>query len=282
MSKIKIFSDSTCDLSEELVKKHDIGIVPLYVGFGDETLKDGVEITTETLYRKVEETKSIPKTSAPPPNDFHNLFKPYIDSGYEILYIGISSHLSSTLQNAKIAITEFENGKIEILDSLNLSTGIGLLVLKAIDLRDKGLTLKDICENLSKTVPQVKTNFIIDTLNYLHKGGRCSALQSIVSSVLKIRPIIMVEDGKMIVGKKVRGKRIKALNSILESCINDKDKVDKSRIIITHSLSNKDALYLKDELSKNIDVENIIITKAGCVISSHCGPNTIGIIYINN
>lgn len=282
MSKIKIFSDSTCDLSEELIKKHDIGIVPLYVSFGDETLKDGVEITTETLYKKVDETKSIPKTSAPPPSDFYNLFKPYIDSGYEILYIGISSHLSSTLQNAKIATTEFENGNIEIIDSLNLSTGIGLLVLKAVDLRDKELTLKDISKNLSETISKVKTNFIIDTLNYLHKGGRCSALQSIVSSVLKIRPIIMVEEGKMIVGKKVRGKRIKALNSIIESCINDKANLDKSRIMITHSLSDEDALYLKDELSKNINVENILITKAGCVISSHCGPNTIGILYINN
>jgi len=155
-----------------------------------------------------------------------------------------------------------------------------LLVLKASDFRDQGLTTKEICDSLRDLIPKVETNFVIDTLDYLYKGGRCSALQNLASTVLKIRPVISVVDGKMIVSKKVRGKRIKALNSILEDVLENKNNIDKTRIVVTHSLSDKDALYLCDELKKNLTVRDVLVTKAGCVISSHCGPNTIGILYI--
>lgn len=282
MNSVKIFTDSTSDLCHDILSKNDIGLIPLYVGFGDNTLKDGLEIKTEDLYKKVAEYGILPKTSAPSPNDFFNSFKPYIDKGYNIVYISISSKLSSTIQNAKIAASEFDEGRIKIVDSLNLSTGIGLLVMKAADYAKQGYCSNEIANLVKEVVPKVETNFIIDTLDYLYKGGRCSALQSIVSNVLKIRPIIKVVDGKMIVGQKIRGKRIKALKAILNNTYDDKKTIDKSRLMITHSMADEDAIYLKNELSKHIDVENIIITKAGCVISSHCGPNTIGILYINN
>lgn len=280
MSRIKIFTDSTCDLSKELLEKYDIDVVPLYVSFDSESLKDGVDIDTYELYRNVDETGLLPKTSSPPPIDFYNKFKPYIDNGYEILYVGLSSKLSSTIQNAKIAASEFDDGKIEVVDSLNLSTGVGLLSLKAADLRDNGLNIKEIKETLESIVPKVETNFVIDTLDYLYKGGRCSALQNIVSNVLKIRPIIKVVDGKMIVSKKIRGKRIKALNTLLEDTFKDKDNLDTTRVMVTHSLSDDDSIYLYNQLKEKLNVKEVLITKAGCVISSHCGQNTIGILYI--
>lgn len=282
MNSVKIFTDSTSDLCHDILSKNDIGLIPLYVGFGNNTLKDGLEIKTEELYKKVEEYGILPKTSAPSPNDFFNSFKPFIDKGYNIVYISISSKLSSTIQNAKIAASEFDEGRIEIVDSLNLSTGIGLLVMKAVDYAKQGYSSSEIANLVKEILPKVETNFIIDTLDYLYKGGRCSALQSTISNVLKIRPIIKVVDGKMIVGQKIRGKRKKALKAILNNTYDDKKIIDKSRLMITHSMADEDAIYLKNALSKHIDVEDIIITKAGCVISSHCGPNTIGILYIKN
>lgn len=280
MSKVKIFADSTCDLSRDLIESNNISIVPLYVSFDENTYKDGVEISTKELYSKVNECNRLPKTSAPSPLDFINAFKPFIDEGKDILYIGLSTKLSSTLQNARIAAAEFSDAKIEIVDSFNLSTGIGLLVMKAVDLAKENLGVEEIAKRIRELVPRVETAFVPDTLDYLHKGGRCSSLQALMGSVLKIRPIIKVVDGGMIVGQKARGKREKILETMLENAIKDKDNMDKKRIFVTHTEGLKDAMFLKKELETNLDVEEIIITDAGCVISSHCGPNTVGILYI--
>lgn len=280
MSKVKIFADSTCDLSRDLIESNNISIVPLYVSFDENTYKDGVEISTKELYSKVNECNRLPKTSAPSPLDFINAFKPFIDEGKDILYIGLSTKLSSTLQNARIAAAEFSDAKIEIVDSFNLSTGIGLLVMKAVDLAKENLGVEEIAKRILELVPRVETAFVPDTLDYLHKGGRCSSLQALMGSVLKIRPIIKVVDGGMIVGQKARGKREKILETMLENAIKDKDNMDKKRIFVTHTEGLKDAMFLKKELETNLDVEEIIITDAGCVISSHCGPNTVGILYI--
>ncbi|WIV11465.1 DegV family protein [Proteiniborus sp. MB09-C3] len=282
MSKVKIFADSTCDLSRDLIKSNDISIVPLYVGFDENTYKDGIEITTKELYAKVEEYDKLPKTSAPSPLDFINAFKPFVKEGKDILYIGLSSNLSSTLQNAKIAASEFSDAKIEIVDSFNLSTGVGLLVMKAVDLAKENLGVEEIAKRIRGLVPMIETAFVPDTLDYLHKGGRCSSLQALMGSVLRIRPIIKVVDGGMIVGQKARGKREKILETMLENAIKDKDNMDKKRIFVTHAEGLEDAMFLKNKLEESLDVEEIIITDAGCVISSHCGPNTVGILYILN
>ncbi|SDY97273.1 EDD domain protein, DegV family [Proteiniborus ethanoligenes] len=282
MSKIKIFADSTSDLSKNLIENNQISIVPLYVGFDDESYKDGVQITTKDLYTKVAEYDKLPKTSAPSPLDFVNAFKPFVEEGRDILYIGISSKLSSTLQNAKIAASEFPNAKIEIVDSFNLSTGIGLLVMKAVDFANEGMGVEDIAAKLRELAPNVETAFVPDTLDYLYKGGRCSATQALMGSVLKIRPIIKVVDGGMIVGQKARGKREKILETMLENALKDKDSMDKKRVFVTHTEGLEDANFLKEQLEKELDVEEVIITDAGCVISSHCGPNTVGILYILN
>lgn len=280
MAKVKIYTDSTSDLSQELIKKHDISIIPLYVGFDDNTYRDGVDITTAQLYEKVEELNKLPKTSAPSPLDFVRAFQADIDEGNDILYIGLSTKLSATIQNAKIAASEFSKGKIEIVDSKNLSTGIGLLVMKAVDFRAQKMQVTDIANKLRELVPKVETAFVPDTLDYLYMGGRCSALTNIVGNVLKIRPIIKVKDGGMIVGQKARGKRNKILDTMLNNALKDKDNMDSARVFITHSHGLKDAEFLKEQLEKSLDVNEIIITDAGCVISSHCGPNTVGILYI--
>lgn len=279
MSNVKIFTDSTSDLTPEILKDLDISVVPLYVNFDEHSFIDGVNITTKELYEKIEEEGKLPKTAASSPANFHNAFKPFIDEGKDIVFIGLSSELSSHLQNASIAAGEFPEGRIHIVDSLNLSSAIGLLVMKAADFAAKGMSAGEVAEKTRQLVPKVKTAFVIDTLDYLHKGGRCSAIQSFVGGMLKVRPIVKVVDGKMILGQKLMGKREKALNTMLNNVIKDKDNIDTDRVMVTHSISD-DADYLKAELSKNINAKEIIVTQAGCVISSHCGPNTIGILYI--
>jgi DegV family protein with EDD domain len=280
MGEIKVFTDSTCDLPADIIKNYDISVVPMYVGFDEGTYRDGIDITAEELYKKVDEYGKLPKTSAPSPNDFYNAFKPYIDQGKDIVYVGLSSKLSSTLQNSIIAANEFPEGRIEIVDSMNLSTGIGLLALKACDFARQGMNIHEIAEQVRERIPKVKTAFVIDTLDYLYMGGRCSALQNFMSGVFKIKPIVKVVDGRMILGEKSRGKREKALGIMLENAIADKEKMELDRMMVTYSVGNTDSEYLKSELEKNINVEQIITSTAGCVISSHCGPNTIGILYI--
>ena len=281
MNNVKLFTDSTCDLSAKLLNKYNISIVPLYVNFDDYGYKDLLELTTEELYVKVAEKNKLPKTAAPSPTDFYNAFKPYIDNGQDILYIGLSSMISSTINNAILASNEFPEGRIKIVDSMNLSSGIGLLVLKAADFVSIGMELNTVAERIEALVPKVRTAFVIDTLDYLYKGGRCSALQNIFSSVLKIKPVISVVDGKMIVREKIRGKRGKVLATLLNSVLKEKGTIDLRRIMVTHSMSDEDAKFLKKQLESSVNADEILITDAGCVISSHCGQNTVGILYID-
>lgn len=280
MSNIKIISDSTCDLTPEQVKMHNICIVPLYVVFDGESFRDGTEIDTEKLYETVEKKKTLPKTSAPSPQDFYNIFESEIEKGNKVIYIGLSSKLSSTIQNARIAAEEFDAGNIEIIDSENLSSGIGLLVMKAVDYRERGMNLQDMAENIRSIIPKVRTRFIINTLDYLYKGGRCSALESFVGSLLRIRPIVTVKSGTMILEEKIRGRREKILSNMLENALADKELMDDARVFVTHSNALDDAEYIKKELLRNLKVQEITISDAGCVISSHCGPGTVGILYI--
>ncbi|HOB20282.1 MAG TPA: DegV family protein, partial [Candidatus Atribacteria bacterium] len=188
MNKVKIFTDSTVDLSKELVEKYEIGVVPLYVNIEDSSYLDGVEITTADLYKLVGEKQTLPKTSTAPVTDFVNAFAPWINAGYDIIFIGVSSKLSSTYQTAALAGREFDEGRVTLVDSLSLSTGTALQVIKAAELAKAGMDSKTIAETVSKITPRVRASFIIDTLKYLHMGGRCSAVQLLASNVLKIHP----------------------------------------------------------------------------------------------
>lgn len=279
MARVKLFSDSTCDLTPELVQQYGIGIVPLYVHFGEEAYKDGVEMTTPLLYKKVEETGILPTTAAPSPGDIMQAFRPHVDAGEDIIFIGISTGMSATVNNARLAAAEFPSGKIAVVDSRNVSTGIALLLLKAADFAAQGMGIHDIAAKVSALTSKVQTEFIIDTLDYLHKGGRCSGLAKIMGSMLNIRPSITVIDGKMVPAQKFRGSRQKALNGLLQNALANKENISPERIFITHSVS-EDGPWLKEQLEKHTDAKEVIITQTGCVVSSHCGPNTISILYL--
>ncbi|MCM3783249.1 DegV family protein [Neobacillus mesonae] len=279
MSRIKIFADSTSDLPKTWVEQYEIGIVPLYTVFGDESLKDGVDIVPEELYARVKEEGRLPKTAAPSPADFMSHFEPYINEGYDILFISLSSELSSTYQNALLAASEFPEGRVTVFDSLNLSTGIGLQVMKAVRAVEEGLTVPAIVDRLTKVRPQVDTEFVIDTLEYLYMGGRCSGMQNLIGSLLKIRPVIKVVDGKMTPAYKVRGKREKAIDQMLTNALSKAGDMDNDIIIVVHSMCEEDALHLQRVLKEKTQAKDVVLATAGCVISSHCGPNTIGLIY---
>lgn len=279
MNKVQVITDSTADLSLEIIQEKNIAVVPLYVVFGENTYKDGVEISTVELYKKVNETGELPKTSSPTPADFHNIFKSYVDEGKDVLYIGLSSQLSATIQNAKIAAMEFPKGKIHIIDSLNLSAGIGLLALQAVDYAAANMQVEEIAVKIREMIPKMQTFFAVDTLEYLQKGGRCSSIQSFIGNMFKIRPILKVINGKIVLYQKTRGKREKTFNTLLEEILKDKESIQKNRMIVIHSLASEDLIYLKQQLVTALDVKEIITLEAGCVISSHCGPKTVGIMY---
>lgn len=282
MAKIKLFTDSTCDLPDELLQKYDISVVPLYVNFNDETYKDRVEITTDQLYKKVEELGVLPTTAAPSPGDFYTALKPFVEEGREILYIGISSLISATVQNALIAISDLPDAKIEVVDTFNLSNGEALFLLKAAEMIEEGKSLQEIAEDLRGKTAKLRTSFVVDTLDYLHKGGRCSAMQHFMSSLLKIRPIIKIEDGKMAVGEKVRGKMTKALDLMIEDVLSRKGRIDSNRIFLPHSLAQDSVDYVTAALEKELDHPEIIVAGTGCVVSCHCGPGTLGMIYLES
>lgn len=274
---LNICTDSTADLSKELIAKNCLNIIPLTVILDGKAYQDQVDISLTELFQSVEQTGILPRTSAPSIPEFVARF----NGPGDILYIGISSQLSGAYQHSMLAAEMIKNKDIRLIDSLNISTGIGLLALKAAEFRDLGKSLEEIESEIRKTIPKVRTSFTIDTLDYLYLGGRCSAIQNIVSSLLKIRPVIEIRpDGTLGVKEKIRGSRSKALNSMLDAFKNSLIEIDLQRVFITHTGCDEDADYLKAELAKIAPIQEICITTAGCVVASHCGPNTIGIIYL--
>ena len=277
---VKLITDSTNDLNKELLEELDIEVIPLYVNFDTESYKDGIDITTEGLYKIVEEKGQLPKPAAITIADFIEVFQKYIDLGYEIVFTGISAQMSSTYQNAVLASKEVAPDKIYIVDSKNLSSGIGLLLLKASKDIKNGLSAKEVAENMERNTSLVLSQFVIEKMDYLYKGGRCSGVAKFVGTLLKIKPYIIVRDGKMSVGKKPIGKMQVALNALLKQIEEDKDRVDLDHILITHSLAYEYRDYLYERLKVMFPNVDIISTVAGCVISSHCGQGTIGILYM--
>lgn len=281
MNKVKILTDSTSDLSKQMLIDYNIDSIPLYVRFDNEIYKDGIDLTPDELYQKVEEKKVLPKTSAVSPGDFITFFEKYLNKGYDIIYIGIGSKLSATNRSAHLAIDEINlPNRIHIIDSMNLSSGIALLVLKAKDLRDQGLSALKIKEEIERLVPLVRSQFAISTLDYLHKGGRASGLAKLVGTMLSIKPIIKVVNGSLEVYKKPIGKMSRALDIMLEDFNKEKENIDLDYVFITHTLANRQAVYMLDYLRRRFNIKHLIEGSAGCVISSHCGAGTIGILYI--
>lgn len=278
---VKIIVDSTQDLTKEILEKNGIEVVPLSVNFSDgDSYLDGVTIQTAELYEKVKAKKELPKTAAVTVGTLIEVFKKHINNGDEIVYTGISAQMSRSYENALLAKEELKTNKIYIVDSKNLSTGIGLLVLKAIKDRDSGLSAKEIAANMEKNRELVLSQFAIEQMDYLYKGGRCSSVAKIFGSILKIKPIILVRDGKMHVGAKPLGKITKALDIMIKQIVDDKDRLDTDHILVTHSIAPESAKYIIPKLKELFPGVDIIETVAGSVIASHCGPGTIGILYM--
>ncbi|MDD4184868.1 MAG: DegV family protein [Candidatus Izemoplasmatales bacterium] len=280
MHKIKLVTDSTSDLSPELLKKHDIEVVPLHVIFKDKDYRDNIDLKTQDMYKIVKETNSLPKTAAASPGEFTEVFQKFLDQGYEIIFIGIGKNFSATYQSAHTAKQSLGSDLIHLIDSANLSSGTGLLVLKAAKYRDEGLNALEIKHKVEALVPKVRSQFVIDTLEYLYKGGRLNALATAFGTMLKIKPIIKVRDGLMAVGKKGRGSVKAAVDIMLNEAFIEKEAIDEDFLMITHSLAYDNAEYIKERLSAELKIKNVYETDAGCVISSHCGRGTIGILYI--
>lgn len=279
MNKVAIVTDSTCDLGNEIVEKYNIYVLPLYVNFEDRSYRDGVDITTQELFKKVEEVGLIPKTSAATPADYHNLFQRLINEGYDIVYSGIGSQLSGSYQIVNLVTKEFPEDRIFLVDSENLSTGIGLLLLKACQMRDKGMSAREIAEEMKKITPKIRCSFVVETLDYLHMGGRCSGTARFIGTMLGVRPLIQVVNGKM-EAKKVIGPMRRGLERMISVYRKDFEEgvVDEDFLFITcPDDKNYDFVYNKVKTINN--VKNLYHTNAGCVIGSHCGPGCIGIIY---
>ncbi len=279
MSKIRLVTDSTSDLSSELIKKHNIKVLPLYVFFGEDEYLDGVTLTTEQMYQKVKELNMLPKSSAIPPGIFLDCFEALLEDDCEIIYMGIGSKFSGTFNSAMIAKNMIGSDKIHLIDSGNLSSGIGLLLLKASTFINEGLNAKTVKEKVEELVPKVRSQFVIDTLDYLYKGGRLNALSAMFGRVLHIHPIIKVRNGVMEVGGKVRGSMTKAIKVMIDEAVHMKEQIDPEFLMITHSLASTTSM-VKKEVNDHFEIENMYETNAGCVISTHCGAGTIGILYI--
>ena len=274
---VHIFTDSTSDLSPELIASYNINVVPLTVHIADRTFHDDFSVSGKELFAMVDATGQLPTTSAPSVGEFTAAF----DRPGEVIYIGISSKLSASVANARLAAETFPAGKVRVIDSLNLSTGAGLLVLHAADLRDQGASAEEIEREVLAAVPKVRTSFVIDTMRYLYMGGRCTALQSLMGGLLQIRPVIYARpDGVLDVKDKIRGSRARTLDAMLRDFQAHRDEVDLRRVFITHAESAEDAAFLSAALAQLAPIQEISITSAGAVVSCHCGPGTIGVLYL--
>jgi len=285
MSGISIITDSTADLSRELIARYQVTVVPLAVVFGQDAYKDGVDIDTRRLFGLVEQNRQLPKTSSPSPEVFRSVFEEAVADGSQALYIGISSQFSASAQNAMLAAGAFPEGQARVFDSANLSTGIAHLVLYACDLVSQGRQMDEILAALEAARPKVRTSFKMDRLDYMHMGGRCTGVQALLSSVLKIRPVISVVDGGMIVAGKVRGSNKKSLDWMMDRFEEDvrQGLVKDDRVFLTHTGVHEDAVYMAGRVREIMpEMQEILETPAGSVIGSHCGPGTIGILYMLN
>ncbi|MBR2891121.1 MAG: DegV family protein [Bacilli bacterium] len=283
MRKIVITSDSTCDLEKEILEQYDIKVVPLYINVDGVEYKDGIDITTPEMYKLVDEKKSIPKTAATSVGDFINFFTPYYEEGYDIIYTGISSTMSVTYNNALTAASmiDEEGDRIFVIDSGNLSTGIGLLLLKACKAKEEGKSAKEIKELMESLVPKVRSQFVVETLDYLHKGGRCSGVVKFIGNILKLRIQIEVFEKSMRVAKKTIGAMKKALSQMVHDYLDKFNKMDDEFVFVTHSEAYDSKDFILNLLAPVKEkIKNLFITRAGCVISSHCGQGCIGILYI--
>ncbi len=281
---IKIVADSTCDLSKDLIEKYDITILPLHIILGEEEFLDGVTITPEKIYKWSDANNTTPKTSAAGIDDTLNVLKPILDAGDEVIMFSIASGMSTTINVFRMAVQELDaEDRVRVIDSANLSTGIGLQVIEAACMAKEGKSLDEIATAIEEIKTRVRASFVVDILTYLHRGGRCSGLAALAGGMLKLHPKIVVKNGVMGADKKYRGK----INSAIMNYAQDMEasllKAKKDRVFITHSGCDKEVIDSVRAYLESLNVFNEVLeTRAGGVISSHCGPGTLGVLFIEN
>ena len=277
--RYKITADSTCDLSRELIERYDIGIFPLYVQLGEKTYRDGVDIHPDDIYAHVAAGGDLAATAAVNLADYVQVFSEYARRVDFVLHIDISSDFSCCYQNARLAAADYDN--VYVVDSRNLSTGHGLVVLEAVRLAESGMPPKQIVEALNRLTARVRASFILDRLDYMKKGGRCSAVAMLGANLLRLRPCIQVRDGKMGVEKKYRGSFEKCIRDYITDRLAGRTDLDLRRIFITHSGVSPEIEALAVQTVRSLQsFEEVCVTRAGCTVSSHCGPGTLGVLFI--
>ncbi len=278
---IRITSDSTCDLNH-LVEERNIGILPLQVNLDAQPYHDGIDITPQDIFDFVERTKILPKTSAPSIGDYEDFFAEQLKFGDEVIHFNISSKSSGSHNMAKQAAEGF-GGKVRVIDSRALSTGQGLLVLKACDMRDEGKSAAEIEEAINELRTRVNTSFVPDSLDYLHKGGRVSGMIKVVAGMFKIHPLIYMDDGQLVPGKKYKGRMDVLLKQYVQDLKDLYPNYDKSRCFITHSSADENVVNVaKEKVKELFEFDEVIETVAGSIITSHCGKGTLGVLFVYN
>ena len=279
---VRICSDSTCDLSAELVEKYGVTIIPLHIMLGDREYRDRVEITQDEIFEWSDKNKTTPKTSAVSVTDAMAVMKELLEAHDEIILFTIASGMSTTYNVFNMVAEDLEaTDRVHVIDSMNLSTGIGLMVIEAACMAKEGLSADEIVTNIERIRPKVRSSFVIDTLTYLARGGRCSSVVALTGGVLKIHPKIVVKDGKMEVSKKYRGQ----IRNVVMDYVKDMHymllEADPARVFITHTSKDRELVEeVRSYLEELGHFEEILETSAGAVISSHCGPGTLGVLFI--
>ena len=277
--KIAISVESTSDLSKELLKKYDIKVIPYTIVLGDNMIKDG-DKTTEEIFEFVDKNGTLPKTTAINQFEYTEYFEELKKDYDAVVHIALSSGITSSCGNAIRASEEMQN--VYVVDSRSLSTGIGLLAIHARELADLGLAPKEIYEKVSKRVEALQTSFVVERLDYLHKGGRCSSVQLLGANLLKIRPRIVLKDGKMGMDKKYRGSMDKVIAKYCSEVLSEFMTPDLSKVFIVYTTATPEMVLEARTALENAGFENIYEAHAGGTIASHCGANTLGIIYFND
>lgn len=279
MSNIIITSDSTSDLSPQLRERYAIETIPMGIALGDKLYRDGIDIDPDMIYAHHDKTGELPKTNANNVGECAEFFERLTSEGKTVIHFTISAEMSSTYNNACLAAEEFDN--VYVIDSRNLSTGGGLLLIAAAEMVKKGIEAAEIVENIKKLIPCVDASFVIDSLEYLHKGGRCSAIAMLGANLLKLKPCIQVKNGSMGVTKKYRGKYSEVLKQYTLDQLADANDIDLDRVFVTHAGCDPELVDEIAELVKNtLPFKEIFVTRAGCTVSSHCGANTLGVLFI--
>ncbi len=280
MGRIRIVADSTCDLSAEIISRYDITIIPLNIVLGKNSFLDGIEITPQEIYNWSDKMNTTPKTASPELGKVLEVLRPMTEAKEDIIFFGISEEMSVTCQVVRMAAQELEYDRIWVINSMNLSTGIGLQILRAAGMAREGIPAEVIAEEIEKVRDKVCASFVVDTLTYLHRGGRCNAVTALLGNTLKLKPKIAVKGGKMGVDKKYRGRQQAVIRTYAKELEEDLLKADQARVFLTHSgIDSQLEEEIYDYLVGLQYFDEVLITQAGGVISSHCGPNTLGILY---